>query len=52
MDQVSQIEVMQKRVFELQEQLKQAHAEIMRLKMLLNGENIMKNSLGPNYRPD
>lgn len=52
MNQASQIEAIQKHVFELQEQLKQAHAEIMRLKMLLNGENIMKNSLGPNYLPD
>lgn len=49
MDDDKKIEGLSIQIEQLKTQLEKAHNEIIRLKLLMNGYDIMKNSLGPNY---
>ena len=45
-------QVLKHRLEQARQHIERLEQEILRLKMLLNGENTMMNSLGPNYPRD
>ena len=45
-------QVLEHRLEQAQETIARLEQEVLRLKMILNGENVMMNSLGPNYPHD